>query len=287
MRFEFIGRHVTEFPVTAMCRVLKVSRSGYYAWKMRPESPKVSQDRRTAVIMAAIQAMVRRVYGTPRMHRELRARGEKIGRKRVARLMKQNGLQSRCRRKFRVTTDSNHSHPVAPDRLQRNFAPKGPNQAWVADITYIATREGWLYLAVVLDLYSRMVVGWKLSERINQQLVIDALKMAISRRKPSAVLIHHSDRGSQYASGEFRRELGAFGIHASMSRKGNCWDNAVAESFFGSLKTELEDLGRYHTREQARRQIFEYIEVFYNGLRRHSTLGYVSPRQYERQVPAA
>ncbi len=287
MRFDFIGRHVAEFPVTAMCRVLKVSRSGYYAWKLRPESPKLSQDRRTAVIMAAIQAMVKRVYGTPRMHRELTERGEKIGRRRVARLMKENGLQSRIRRKFRITTRSNHSHPVAPDRLQRNFTPKGPNEAWVADIMYIATREGWLYLAVVLDLYSRMVVGWKLGERISRDLVIDALKMGVARRKTSAVLVHHSDRGSQYASKEFRRELGERRILASMSRKGNCWDNAVAESFFGSLKTELENLGRYDTRAEARREIFEYIEVFYNGIRRHSTLGYFSPREFERQTPAA
>jgi len=287
MRFEFIGRHVTEFPVTAMCRVLEVSRSGYYAWKLRPDSPRVSQDRRTAVIIATIQQMVKRVYGTPRMHRELAARGEKIGRRRVARLMQQNDLQSRCRRKFRVTTQSKHSHAVAPDRLQRNFTPRGPNLSWVADITYIWTREGWLYLAVVLDLYSRMVVGWRLGERINRELVIEALRMGIARRKPAAVLVHHSDRGSQYASGEFGRELSKRGILASMSRKGNCWDNAVAESFFGSLKSELENLGRYETRAQARREIFEYIEVFYNGMRRHSTLGYVSPREFERKAPAA
>ena len=287
MRFEFIGRHVAEFPVTAMCRVLKVSRSGYYAWRLRPESPKIGQDRRTAVLIAAIQAMVKRVYGTPRMHRELTARGEKIGRRRVARLMKENGLQSRCRRKFRVTTKSNHAHSVAPDRLQRNFTPEGPNQAWVADITYIWTREGWLYLAVVLDLYSRMVVGWKLGERMTRGLVVEALQMAVARRKPSAVLVHHSDRGSQYASMGFRLELGVHGILASMSRKGNCWDNAVAESFFAALKTELENLGRYDTRAQARREIFEYIEIFYNGIRRHSTLGYVSPREFERETPAA
>jgi len=287
MRFEFIGRHVAEFPVTAMCRVLKVSRSGYYAWKLRPDSPRVRQDRRTAVIIAAIQQLVKRVYGTPRMHRELTARGEKIGRRRVARLMKQNDLQSRCRRKFRVTTKSNDSHPVAPDRLQRDFTPRGPNQSWVADITYIWTREGWLYLAVVLDLFSRMVVGWKVGKSINRELVIEALQMGVARRKPSAVLIHHSDRGSQYTSKEFGEELGLCGILASMSRKGNCWDNAVAESFFGSLKSELENLGRYETRDQARREIFEYIEVFYNGMRRHSTLGYVSPREFERKAPAA
>jgi putative transposase len=287
MRFDFIGRHIAEFPVTAMCRVLKVSRSGFYAWKLRPDSPRVSQDRRTAVLIAEIQQLVRRVYGAPRMHRELKARGEKIGRKRVARVMKENGLQSRCRRKFRVTTQSNHALGVAPDRLHREFTPDGPNQAWVADITYIATREGWLYLAVVLDLYSRMVVGWKLSERISRELVIEALQMAVARRKPSAVLVHHSDRGSQYASLEFRRELKEHGILASMSRKGNCWDNAVAESFFGSLKTELDYDGTFHTRESARREIFKYIEIFYNGFRRHSTLGFVSPREFERQALAA
>lgn len=284
MRFDFIGRHSAEFPVTVMCRVLKVSRSGFYAWKLRPDSPRVCQDRKTAVIIAEIQQLVRRVYGAPRMHRELKARGEKIGRKRVARLMKQNGLQSRCRRKFRVTTQSNHQHAASPDLLKREFTPKGPNQVWVADITYIATREGWLYLAVVLDLYSRKVVGWRLGERISRELVIEALKMAVARRKPSAVLVHHSDRGSQYASVEFRRILKEHGIHASMSRKGNCWDNAVAESFFGSLKTELDYDGTFPTRESARREIFEYIEIFYNGSRRHSTLGYVSPREFERQA---
>jgi len=287
MRYAFIGRHVAEFPVTVMCRVLKVSRGGYYAWKLRPESPRLSQDRRMAVTIAAIQQMVKRVYGAPRVHRELKARGEKVGRKRVARLMKQNGLQSRCRRKFRVTTQSNHSHAVAPDLLQRNFTPVAPNQAWVADITYISTRQGWLYLAVVLDLYSRMVVGWQLSTRISRRLVLDALQMAVARRQPTAVLVHHSDRGSQYASGDFLRQLDAHGIRPSMSRKGNCWDNAVAESFFASLKTELDQQGPFQTREQARTEIFEYIEVFYNGIRRHSTLGYVSPRDFERRASAA
>jgi transposase InsO family protein len=287
MRYEFIGRHVAEFPVVAMCRVLKVSRSGFYAWKLRPDSPRVKQDRRMAVTIATIQQMVRRVYGAPRVHRELKAQGKKVSRKRVARLMRQNGLQSRCRRKFRVTTQSNHSQPVAPDRLERDFTPKVPNQAWVADITYIATREGWMYLAVVLDLYSRMVVGWQLSERLTRQLVVEALQMGLDRRKPSGVLVHHSDRGSQYASGEFRQQLKAHGILASMSRKGNCWDNAVAESLFASLKTELDHQGAFQTREQARREIFEYVEVFYNGFRRHSTLGYVSPREFEQRKSAA
>jgi len=287
MRYEFIGRHVAEFPVAAMCRVLKASRSGFYAWKRRADSPRVNQDRRMVVAIAAIQQMVRRVYGAPRVHRELRARGEHVSRKRVARLMRQNGLQSRCRRKFRVTTQSDHTHPVAPDRLQRNFTPIGPNQAWVADITYLATREGWMYLAVVLDLYSRMVVGWQLSERLGRQLVLDALKMGLTRRNPSGVLVHHSDRGSQYASGEFRQQLETHRILASMSRKGNCWDNAVAESFFGSLKTEVDHQGPFETREQARRKIFEYVEIFYNGVRRHSTLGYMSPREFEQRTAAA
>jgi len=287
MRYAFIRGHLAEFPVTAMCRVLKVSRSGFYAWKIRPESHRTREDRRLGVFIATIQEMVRRVYGAPRVHKELTAQGETVGRKRVARLMKQNGLQSRCRRKFRVTTQSNHSHPVAPDRLERDFTPKGPNQAWVADITYIATRRGWMYLAVVLDLYSRMVVGWHLSERIDRQLVVKALQMGLGRRKPTGVLVHHSDRGSQYASGEFRKRLEIEGILSSMSRKGNCWDNAVAESFFASLKTELNEQGPFPTREDALKEIFEYIEVFYNGVRRHSTLGYVSPREFEQRTLAA
>jgi len=221
------------------------------------------------------------------MHRELRARNETVGRHRVARLMKQNGLQARIRRKYRVTTQSDHRRPVAPDRLQRNFAPHGPNQAWVADITYIATRQGWLYLAVLLDLFSRRVVGWSLRERLSRQLVMEALEMGLARRQPRGVLIHHSDRGSQYASGEFRQQMAAHKILASMSRKGNCWDNAVAESFFGSLKTELETQGIFPTRDRARREIFEYIEIFYNRFRRHSTLGYISPREFEQRHSSA
>lgn len=287
MRYAFIGRHVAQFPVAAMCRALKVSRSGYYAWKLRPDSARVGEDRRLAVIIGTIQRLVKQVYGTPRMHRELKARNETVGRHRVARLMKQNGLQARIRRKYRVTTQSNHSRPVAPDRLQRNFAPKGPNQAWVADITYIATRQGWLYLAVLLDLFSRRVVGWSLRERLSRQLVMEALEMGLARRQPRGVLIHHSDRGSQYASGEFRQQMAAHKILASMSRKGNCWDNAVAESFFGSLKTELETQGIFPTRDRARREIFEYIEIFYNRFRRHSTLDYVSPREFEQRHSSA
>ena len=287
MRFAFMGRHIGEFPVAAMCRALKVSRSGYYACRTRPQSSRASENRRLAVVIGEIERLVKHVYGSPRVHRELKARGERISRKRVARLMKHNGIQVRFRRRFRVTTQSNPGHAVAPNVLNRKFRPSGPNQAWAGDITYVWTREGWLYLAVVIDLYSRMVVGWAMSERMHRKIVIDAVQMALGRRKASGSLIHHSDRGCQYTSAEFRTLLCQNQMTASMSRKGNCWDNAVSESFFSSMKVELENYGAYETRRQAREEIFEYIELFFNGQRRHSTLGYLSPREFESKATAA
>jgi len=265
-----------------MCKTLMVSRSGFYAWLARKESERASEDRRLTALIRGIFDESRRTYGAPRVHRTLRKRGVRCGRKRVARLMRAAGLRPRTRRKFRVkTTDSNHSFPIAPDLLGRDFAAARPNHAWVSDITYIATDEGWLYLATTMDLFSRMIVGWSMSSSLESQFVIDAMQMAIDRRSPDAGLIHHSDRGSQYASGGFRDLLNDHGVKASMSRKGNCYDNAVAESFYRTLKTELVQHERYRTRDEARASVFEYIEAFYNRRRMHSTLGYRSPVEFE------
>ena len=282
MRFAFVEAEKAWFPVTMMCRVLEVSRAGFYAWRGRPEAVRVIEDRRLAVEVASIHAESRQRYGSPRVHAELRERGKKASRKRVARLMRQQGLRARHKRRFRTTTDSAHEFPVAPNRLKRNFEVDAPNTAWVTDITYIWTQEGWLYLAVILDLFSRRVVGWAMSERITRKLALAALTMALSRRQPPRGLIHHSDRGSQYASSEYRRLLAANNIVCSMSRRGDCWDNAVAESFFSTLKLELAYESEWATRAEARPAIFEYLELFYNGERRHSSLGYLSPVAFER-----
>ncbi|MFP2962870.1 IS3 family transposase, partial [Myxococcus sp. 1LA] len=224
----------------------------------------------------------RGTYGSPRVHAELRAKGRRVSRKRVARLMGQQGLAARRTRRFVHTTDSRHTQPVASNVLARDFSADAPNRTWVTDITYVWTRQGWLYLAVVLDLFSRLVVGWAMGEFIDRHLVLGALDMALKRRRPPRGLLHHSDRGSQYSSEDYQRALASRGIECSMSRKGNCWDNAVAESFFSTLKMELVHDADFATRDQARAALFEYIEVFYNRQRRHSTLGYVSPVEYER-----
>jgi transposase InsO family protein len=216
------------------------------------------------------------------VHEELRGQGVRVGRKRVARLMREQDLKARRKRRFRVTTDSQHDLPVAPNVVARKFEVPAPNTTWVTDITYVWTREGWLYLAAILDLFSRRVVGWSMSEEITRQLALDALKTALLRRQPPRGLIHHSDRGSQYASSDYRRLLKANGIVCSMSRRGNCWDNAVAESFFSTLKLELVYEHDWATRAEARAAIFEYVEIFYNGKRRHSSLGYLSPVDFER-----
>jgi putative transposase len=243
----------------------------------------VRADERLGVEIAAIHAESRQRYGSPRIHAELLDRGCRTGRKRVARLMRVRGLAGRRRRRFRVTTQSRHPFPVAPNVLARQFARAAPDQAWVTDITYIPTGEGWLYLAVILDLCSRFAVGWALSERITDALTLGALDMALARRRPLSGLLHHSDRGSQYASGGYQRVLAQHGIVCSMSRRGNCWDNAVAESFFATLKIELVHDAAWTTRAAARRDLFEYLEPFYNGRRRHSALGYLSPRAFEQR----
>jgi transposase InsO family protein len=283
VRFAFIAVERARFSVRLLCRVLEVSRAGFYAWQDRPPAPRTQADERLGLEIAAIHAESRQRYGSPRVHAELGARGHRTSRKRVARLMRQHGLAGRRRRRFRATTDSGHTLPVASNVLARQFAQPAPDLAWVTDITYIATGEGWLYLAVILDLCSRLVVGWAVSERISRELTLNALDMALVRRQPLTGLLHHSDRGSQYASGDYQAVLTAAGIICSMSRRGNCWDNAVAESFFATLKVELVHDATWETRATARAELFEYIEVFYNGQRRHSSLGYLSPRAFERQ----
>jgi putative transposase len=281
VKYAWIHAQRKAFPLPAMCDALQVSVSGYRAWQ-RGGTPnrKRLTDAQLVACIRAIHKQVRGAYGSPRMLLELRARGIPASQERVERLMRQHDIRGRHKRRYKATTDSKHALPVAENLLDRDFAPKAPNEAWSADITYLWTEEGWLYLAVVLDLFNREVVGWSLKSSMATDLVIDALKMAWFRRKPAPGLIHHSDRGSQYASHAFRRKLSEYGMRCSMSRKGNCWDNAPTESFFNSLKNERVHATRYATREQAIADVFEYIEVFYNRTRRHSTLGYVSPAQF-------
>jgi len=281
VRFAFIAREKACYPVALMCRVLKVSRAGYYAWGKRPTAPQAQEDQRLGLEIAAIYHENRGRYGSPRVHFELRERGQRTGRKRVARLMRTAGLRARGHRRYRCTTDSRHGLAIKQNLLDRQFTMPTANRGWVTDITYLWTLEGWLYLAVIIDLFSRRVVGWSLSERLERGIVLDALKMALQYRHPPAGLLHHSDRGSQYASHEYQQLLAVHGIQSSMSRKGNCWDNAVAESFFATLKVELVYQSRWSTRTHARNEVFEYIELFYNRQRRHSALGYLSPNEFE------
>ena len=281
MKFAFIAVEKASAPVAVLCKVLEVSRSGFYAWEQRVPSAHSLEDAKLRVHIAAIHERSRGLYGAPRVHAELRASGFTVSRKRVARLMRELGLESRRKRRFKATTDSKHSLPVAENILDRKFEVDAPDVAWVTDITYVWTSEGWLYLAAILDLFSRRVVGFAMGDRIDRALVLDALCAAVGRRVPNAGLVHHSDRGSQYASNDYQTALDDLGVVCSMSRKGNCWDNAVAESFFATLKTELTYLRRFATRAEAREAIFEFIETFYNRERRHSTLGYLSPVEYE------
>ena len=265
-----------------MCRVLAVSRSGYYAWCERPLSARAQADQPLGTAIRAVQAARRRTYGSPRVQAELAAQGWRCGRHRVARLMRAAGLAGQHRRRFRATTDSGHAYPIVANTLARQFAVARPNQVWAADLTYVPTDEGWLYLAVVLDLASRRVVGWAMQARLTQALALDALRMALGQRRPGGGLVHHSDRGSQYASGAYQAELVRQGIHPSMSRRGNVWDNAVVESFFATVKTELVHQRHYRTRREAQAELFDYLELWYNRRRRHSALGYLSPAAFER-----
>ena len=278
MRYGFIEAHRGCWPVRLMCRVLRVTPGGYYGWRGRPASPRARRREALVDTIKAIHGEVKARYGSPRIHVELAARGEACCVNTVAKLMRRHGIAAKTKRKFRCTTDSGHSRPVAENVVDRQFEPEAANHVWTADITYIPTREGWLYLAAVEDLYSRKIIGWSMGARIDSRLVVDALEMAVSRRLPAEGLVAHSDRGSQYASEHYQRLLAGHGIVCSMSRRGNCWDNAPMESFFASLAKGLVHDADFGTRAEA----FEYIEVFYNRVRRHSSLGYKSPVEYER-----
>ena len=282
MTFRFIADHQDEWPVRWMCEALEVSAGGYYAWAARADSPTEQWRRELVGAIEAVHAEVKQRYGSPRMTAELKARGYDCSENTVAELMREHGVRAKTPRRFVRTTDSNHRLPVAENLLARDFDPAGPNESWCADITYIPTAEGWVYLAVVEDLFSRMIVGWSMADSMESRLVVDALAMAIRRRLPGDGLVAHSDRGSQYASDHYQRVLASEGLVCSMSGVGQCWDNAVVESTFGQIKRELVHHETYATRDEARASIFEYVEVFYNRVRRHSTLGYVSPAEYER-----
>ncbi len=263
--------------MTRMCDIMDVSQSAYYDWLKRPESTRSIEERRLGEKVKKIHKKSRETYGARRIHQELLDDGELVSRQRTGRLMKQQGLESKSKRKFKATTNTKHGRPVAPNRLDRQFQVDQPDTVYVGDITYTSTDEGWLYLAILIDLYSRAVVGWAMSKQMTAHLVNDALMMAIWNRKPAGELMLHSDRGSQYASDLYQKTIKDHGFVCSMSRKGNGWDNAPAESFFHTLKTELTHHRHYQTREEAKQDIFEYIEVFYNHQRRHSTIGYQTP----------
>jgi putative transposase len=282
VRFAFIRDHKAEFPVEVLCEVLKASRSGYYAWSRRPPSPAALRRGQLVAEIHRAHGESRATYGSPRVYRALKAQGVPCCENTVAKLMRAERVRAKAGRPFVVrTTDSRHDRPVAANTLNREFYPDRPDAVWTADITYVPTAEGWLYLAVVLDLFSRRVVGWATADHLRSELTCDALRMALEHRRPRGELLHHSDRGVQYASEAYRDLLAAHGIEPSMSRTGNCWDNAVTESFFSTAKRELTHDESYATREEARRSLFEYIEVFYNRQRLHSTLGYRSPVEYE------
>lgn len=280
MKFAFIAQEVA-FPVETMCGVLNVSRSGYYAWKRRPKPAREKADAQLAAQVAAVHQRSRTTYGSPRVHAELKARGVRVGRKRIERLMRESGLEGRRKRRFKRTTDSKHDGPIASNVLARKFDVVEPNRAWVTDVTAISTDEGWLFLAAILDLYSRRVVGWATSSNNDTVLALNALQAALTTRKPSPGLVHHSDRGSPYASDNYRAKLREHGVRRSMSRKGDCWDNAVAESFFATLRAELVEHVRYSTRQAATTSVGDYIDNFYNVERRHSHLGYLNPIEFE------
>ena len=282
MRYQCIHRRREQHSVRMMCRLLRVSRSGYYDWCNRSESNRRRRDRALMPLVRQVHLESRGVYGARKIHRELRAKGEACGRHKVARLMRQAGLKGCPKRRFRRMKDQPPSYPIAHNLLQQDFTALRANERWASDITYISTRQGWLYLAVVMDLYSRRIVGWAMDRRTGRHLVIDAMKMALDQRDVPA--IHHSDRGPQYTSDDFRELLSMHGIECSMSGRGSCYDNAPVESFFSLLKRERIRRQTYATREEAKTDVFDYIERFYNRWRRHATLGYVSPVEYESQV---
>jgi len=281
MKYQFIEKERDRYAVKQMCGILGIQRSSYYAWKKRKPSAREQKNQELVKLIRKIYDLSRKTYGYPRVYAQLRKDGIECNKKRIIRLMRQEGLQGQRKRRKAFTTDSKHSYPVAKNLLNREFEAQRPNEKWVADITYIPTEEGWLYLAGVLDLYSRRIVGWEMSGKIDAKLVEKALRMALYQRQPDHGLLHHSDRGSQYASDPIQRILSANHIQVSMSGKGDCYDNAVMESFFSTLKNEWVHHQRYQSRRQARTDIFDYIEGFYNTVRLHSTLGYLSPAEFE------
>ena len=282
MRFRLIEDHRDEFPVTRMCKVLAVSPSGYYAWHQRPPSAREMANRELYDKIETVYNENHGVYGSPRIYRELRDQGVACSENRLARLMRLRGLQAKQSKRFKTTTKRNRAHPAAPNLLKRDFTADRPDQKWLADITYIATLEGWLYLAAILDLHTRRIVGWAMSDRMTSALTVAALEMALLQRQPDAGLIHHSDQGSQYTDQAYQVLLKDRGIRASMNGVGSWYDNAPMESFFGTLKSELDNHRVYRTRDEARTDLFLYIEGFYNRRRRHSSLGYLSPEVYEQ-----
>lgn len=292
MRFSFIDAEKARHPVRTLCKVLDVSESGYHAWRKRPESKRAGDNRRLAAHIRAEFARSDETYGSPRIKQELDANGNAAGRHRIAKIMQQEGIKARKPKRFKKTTDSNHESPIAPNLVARRFdeIASAPNKLWVSDLTYIWTWQGWIYLATVIDVFSRKVVGWAVQDSMETTIINDALAMALARRLPPPGLIFHSDRGSQYASNDFRSRLAANNIVQSMSRKGDCWDNAIAESFFATIKTELIDRRSWATHNQVTDAVHTWIECFYNGRRRHSSLGYASPIDYEaltREASAA
>lgn len=281
MKYAFIHAERSCFEAEEMCRVLGVTRSGYYRWRQARPGKRAHDNALLLSEITAAHEESKRIYGSPRITKELRDKGIRCGKNRVARIMKDRGIRSKIKRKWKATTNSKHSLPVADNLLKQDFSAASPDERYVSDITYIWTQEGWLYLSIILDLHSRMIVGWSMNDRMTDDLVLNALDMAYTRRQPGSGVIFHSDRGSQYASRDVRAKLASYGFVSSMSRKGNCFDNACAESFFHTLKTELVNFERYRTREEARQSIFHYIEVFYNRIRKHSSIGYKSPVQFE------
>jgi putative transposase len=282
VKFQLVDAEKANYPVEILCRVLEISRSGYYAWRRRPQSERAKEDARLVVEIVAAHNKSKRRYGSPRVQRSLAKKGIRVGKKRVERLMRESGLVALQKRRFRRTTDSKHDKPIAPNVVARNFAPQRPDQIWAGDVTYIATDEGWLYLAVLLDLYSRRVVGWAMSDANDTALALAALERAVRTRGRVPVgLLHHTDRGSPYASDAYRAALTRHGMTASMSRSGDCWDNAPSESFFATLRAELVDHEHFRTQLRAEMSISDYIENFYNAERLHSSLDYVSPIEFE------
>ena len=287
MKYAFIKGHKNEFKVSRMCTVLAVSRSGYYHWVDRPESHRINEDRELLEQIRQVHIESRRAYGAVKTWRELRGRGIACGKHRVARLRREGGIQAQRRTRFRITVESRHTSPPAPNLLRRQFTVSAPNRVWVGDMTFVRIRGGFLYLAVLIDLYARNVVGWCMHDRPNLEVTMKALEMAIARRQPSPGLMHHTDQAPLYSAAPYRLLMQKQGMIASMSSRGNCYDNAVAESFFSNLKNELIHHCTFVSRETARAAIFDYIEVFYNRKRRHQTLGYLTPIHFEQRVLVA